>query len=128
MGKGLSGPFLYVFGQHKLPGAATSDLTNSVWTVPVYGNDSGEPGYDKGSAFADRSLTQAWRWNLDYVVDVHDNAMTYWYTPETNYYAKNGASTATAKYVRGGYLTEIRYGQNKDTLSPTTHTPTRSSN
>jgi len=106
----------YVFGQHKLPGAASTDLTNSVWTVPVYGNDSGEPGYDKGSAFADRSLTQAWRWNLDYVVDIHGNAMTYWYTPETNYYAKNGASTATAKYTRGGYLTEIRYGQNKDTL------------
>ncbi|WP_329283228.1 RHS repeat domain-containing protein [Streptomyces sp. NBC_01451] len=106
----------YVFGQHKLPGAATTDRTNSVWTVPVYGNDSGEPGYDKGSAFASRSLTQAWRWNLDYVVDVRGNAMTYWYTPETNYYAQNDASTATAKYTRGGYLTEIRYGQNKDTL------------
>lgn len=106
----------YVFGQHKLPGASSSDLTNSVWTVPVYGNDSGEPGYDKGSTFAGRSLTQAWRWNLDYVVDIHGNAMTYWYTPETNYYAQNGASTATAKYTRGGYLTEIRYGQNKATL------------
>ncbi|MGW1717508.1 polymorphic toxin-type HINT domain-containing protein [Streptomyces sp. NPDC002156] len=106
----------YVFGRHKLPGAATSDLTNSVWTVPVYGNDSGEPGYDKGSAFSGRALTQAWRWNLDYVVDIHGNAMTYWYTPETNYYAQNDASTATATYTRGGYLTEIRYGQNKDTL------------
>uniref|UniRef100_A0AAU2A6N6 RHS repeat-associated core domain-containing protein n=1 Tax=Streptomyces sp. NBC_00093 TaxID=2975649 RepID=A0AAU2A6N6_9ACTN len=106
----------YVFGQHKLPGAASTDLTNSVWTVPVYGNDSGEPGYDKGSTFSGRALTQAWRWNLDYVVDVHDNAMTYWYTPEINNYAQNGASTATAKYTRGGYLTEIRYGQNKDTL------------
>ncbi|WP_330290788.1 RHS repeat domain-containing protein [Streptomyces sp. NBC_00576] len=106
----------YVFGQHKLPGAATTDRTNSVWTVPVYGNDSGEPGYDKGSAFAGRSLTQAWRWNLDYVVDLRGNAMTYWYTPETNYYAQNDAATATAKYTRGGYLTEIRYGQNKDTL------------
>ncbi|MGX9886527.1 RHS repeat-associated core domain-containing protein [Streptomyces sp. NPDC002276] len=106
----------YVFGQNKLPGAGTNDATNSVWTVPVYGDDSGEPGYDQGSAFADRSVTQAWRWNLDYVVDARGNAMTYWYTPETNYYAKNGATTATAKYTRGGYLTKIRYGQNKDTL------------
>ncbi|MFD4524187.1 polymorphic toxin-type HINT domain-containing protein [Streptomyces sp. NPDC058470] len=106
----------YVFGLNKLPGAGTADATNSTWTVPVYGDDSGEPGYDQGSAFADRSVTQAWRWNLDYVVDVHDNAMTYWYTPETNYYAKNGAATATAKVIRGGYLTKILYGQDKDAL------------
>ena len=40
-----------------------------MWTVPVFGDDSGEPGYDQGTAFADRAATQAWRWNLDYVVD-----------------------------------------------------------
>ncbi|UUU31892.1 RHS repeat-associated core domain-containing protein [Streptomyces sp. CA-210063] len=106
----------YTFGLNKLPGAGTDDATDSVWTVPVYGDDSGEPGYDQGSAFADRSVTQAWRWNLDYVVDTHGNAMTYWYTPESNYYAKNDADTATTKYTRGGYLTKILYGQDKDTL------------
>ncbi|MFF2382632.1 RHS repeat-associated core domain-containing protein [Streptomyces sp. NPDC058108] len=106
----------YVFGLNKLPGAGTDDATNSVWTVPVYGDDSGEPGYDQGTAFSDRSTTQAWRWNLDYVVDLHGNAVTYQYTPETNYYAKNGADTATAKYTRGGYLTKIRYGQQKTSL------------
>ncbi|ELP68602.1 hypothetical protein STRTUCAR8_03597 [Streptomyces turgidiscabies Car8] len=105
----------YVFGLDKLPGADTQ-RTNSVWTEPVFGDDSGEPGYDQGSTFAGRSLTQAWRWNLDYVVDLHGNAMSYWYTAETNYYAKNGASTGTAQYTRGGYLTKILYGQNKDTL------------
>ncbi|MFF4309712.1 RHS repeat-associated core domain-containing protein [Streptomyces sp. NPDC001507] len=105
----------YVFGLNKLPGADTQ-RTNSVWTVPVFGNNSGEPGYDQGSAFADRAVTQAWRWNLDYVVDLHGNAMSYWYTTETNYYGKNGASTGTAQYTRGGYLTKIFYGQNKDTL------------
>ncbi|MFJ6393903.1 RHS repeat-associated core domain-containing protein [Streptomyces sp. NPDC091972] len=105
----------YVFGLNKLSGADT-ERTNSVWTVPVFGDDSGEPGYDQGSSFSGRSLTQAWRWNLDYVVDPLGNAMTYWYTAETNYYAKNGATTATTAYTRGGYLSKILYGQNKDTL------------
>ncbi|WP_327174211.1 RHS repeat-associated core domain-containing protein [Streptomyces sp. NBC_01335] len=105
----------YVFGLDKLPGAGT-EHTNSVWTVPVFGDDSGEPGYDKGSTFADRAVTQAWRWNLDYVEDTHDNAMSYWYTKETNSYGKNGASTATAGYTRGGYLNRIQYGQRAASL------------
>ncbi|WP_420037233.1 RHS repeat domain-containing protein [Streptomyces sp. cg28] len=105
----------YVFGLNKLCGAGT-ERTNSVWTAPVYGDDAGEPGYDQGTSFADRSLTQAWRWNLDYVEDPSGNAATYWYTAEVNAYAKNGASTATSEYTRGGYLTKILYGQNKDTL------------
>ncbi|WP_181801408.1 RHS repeat-associated core domain-containing protein [Streptomyces shenzhenensis] len=105
----------YVFGLNKLPGADTQ-RTNSVWTTPVFGDDSGEPGYDQGSSFTDRSLTQAWRWNLDYVVDLHGNAMSYWYTAETNYYPKNGASTANTQYTRGGYLTKILYGQRNTTL------------
>ncbi|WP_406131653.1 polymorphic toxin-type HINT domain-containing protein [Streptomyces sp. NBC_00989] len=105
----------YVFGLNKLPGA-DAQRTNSVWTAPVFGDDSGEPGYDQGSSFADRSLTQAWRWNLDYVVDLHGNAMSYWYTAETNYYPKNGASTANTKYTRGGHLDKILYGQRASTL------------
>ncbi|WP_317880396.1 polymorphic toxin-type HINT domain-containing protein [Streptomyces sp. W16] len=105
----------YVFGLNKLPGADTQ-RTNSVWTVPVFGDDSGEPGYDQGSSFADRSLTQAWRWNLDYAVDLHGNAMSYWYTAETNYYPKNGASTANTQYTRGGHLDKILYGQRASTL------------
>ncbi|MGW1915698.1 RHS repeat-associated core domain-containing protein [Streptomyces sp. NPDC002076] len=105
----------YIFGLNKLPGADTQ-RTNSVWTAPVFGNNSGEPGYDQGSTYADRAVTQAWRWNLDYVVDLHGNAMSYWYTAETNYYGKNGATTGTAQYTRGGYPTKILYGQNKDTL------------
>ncbi|WP_443070994.1 RHS repeat-associated core domain-containing protein [Streptomyces sp. NBC_01476] len=106
----------YVFGLNKLPGAGASDATNSVWTVPVFGDDSGEPGYSSGTSFSGRAKNQAWRWNLDYVVDLHGNAMSYWYTPETNYYAKNGATTGTASYTRGGYLDHILYGQRSDTL------------
>ncbi|MEV7365473.1 polymorphic toxin-type HINT domain-containing protein [Streptomyces sp. NPDC091299] len=102
----------YVFGKSQLPGWTTgAPVTNSTWTVPVFGDDSGEPGYDKGTSFSDRARTQAWRWNLDYVVDPHGNAMSYWYTKETNYYAKNGTTTVNGTvYDRGGYLSRIDYG------------------
>ncbi|MGW3163307.1 RHS repeat domain-containing protein [Streptomyces sp. NPDC001142] len=105
----------YIFGQDKLEGAS-DQRTNSTWTVPVFGDDPGEPGYSKGSTFADRSLPQAWRWNLDYVEDIHGNASTYWYVKESNYYKKNKAQTANASYVRGGYLQEIKYGLRKGAL------------
>ncbi|MFD5319636.1 RHS repeat-associated core domain-containing protein [Streptomyces sp. NPDC127098] len=101
----------YVFGQNELPGAGADQRTNSVWTAPVFGDDSGEPGYDRGNRFADRAVTQAWRWNLDYVEDTHGNVMTYWYVKETNHYNKNDAETANAAYTRGGYLSRIEYGQ-----------------
>ncbi|WP_346342917.1 RHS repeat-associated core domain-containing protein [Streptomyces sp. SID5614] len=107
----------YVFGKNRLPGWTTGKPeTGSTWTVPVFGDDSGEPGYDKGTSFADRSLSQAWRWNLDYVVDPHGNAMTYWYGKETNHYAKNGTTGNGSAYTRGGYLKRIDYGQRSDAL------------
>ncbi|MFI6546307.1 RHS repeat-associated core domain-containing protein [Streptomyces prunicolor] len=108
----------YVFGKNRLPGWATGDaVTNSTWTAPVFGDDSGEPGYDQGTSFSGRALTQAWRWNLDYVVDPHGNAMSYWYTKETNYYAKNGTTTDNGTaYDRGGYLSRIDYGITSSTV------------
>ncbi|GDY80435.1 hypothetical protein SAV31267_099200 [Streptomyces avermitilis] len=106
----------YVFGKHRLPGwsdQGTADddaVTNSVWTVPVFGDDSGEPCY-KSTGFADSSCNQAWRWNLDYVVDTHGNASTYWYSKETNYYSKNADTAVNGTgYTRGGYLNRIDYG------------------
>ncbi|MEG3628644.1 RHS repeat domain-containing protein [Streptomyces poriticola] len=105
----------YVFGLNKLDGAG-AQRTNSTWTAPVFGDDSGEPGYSGGSAFADRALTQAWRWNLDYVEDTHGNAVTYWYTKESNHYKKNKATKADASYTRGGYLNRIEYGLRKGAL------------
>ncbi|MGV9557436.1 RHS repeat domain-containing protein [Streptomyces sp. NPDC003522] len=109
----------YFFGKHRLPNwsdkgtTATTDddpVTNSVWTVPVFGDDPSEPCY-KSTGFADSSCAQAWRWNLDYVVDTHDNASTYWYSKETNYYSKNADTTVNGTgYTRGGYLDRIDYG------------------
>ncbi|MDG9700911.1 RHS repeat-associated core domain-containing protein [Streptomyces sp. DH37] len=101
----------YVFGLNKLDGAGAEDRTNSVWTVPVFGDDSGEPGYTGGTSFSGRDKKQAWRWNLDYIEDTHGNAMSYWYTAEGNNYDKLGDDTTGTGYTRGGYLREIRYGQ-----------------
>ncbi|MEV8536719.1 RHS repeat-associated core domain-containing protein [Streptomyces sp. NPDC051211] len=111
----------YVFGKNRLPGWATGKPeTNSVWTAPVFGDDSGEPGYDAGTTFSARAKTQAWRWNLDYVVDPHGNAMTYWYSKELNSYAKDGTTGNGTEYVRGGYLKRIDYGQRTDAIFSTT--------
>ncbi|WP_198675816.1 RHS repeat-associated core domain-containing protein [Kribbella monticola] len=105
----------YFFGRNVLPGLTSSTPTNSVWTVPVFADKSGEECYK--SDFSTSFCDQGWRWNLDYVVDPHGNAMTMWYAKETNYYAKYGATTATAAYTRGGYLTSIKYGQTAGTLA-----------
>ncbi|MEU7052553.1 RHS repeat-associated core domain-containing protein [Streptomyces eurythermus] len=101
----------YVFGLNKLDGASTDDRTNSVWTVPVFGDDQGEPGFSAGESFTARAKNQAWRWNLDYIEDTHGNASSYWYTTEHNNYDKLGDDTTGTDYIRGGYLKEIRYGQ-----------------
>ena len=72
----------------------------------MYGNDPGEPC--NAGTFAASSCMQAWRWNLDYVVDVHGNAEALYYTAETNKYAKGGSGATT--YQRGGALSKIEYG------------------
>ncbi|MFC4500640.1 MULTISPECIES: RHS repeat domain-containing protein [Streptomyces] len=115
----------YFFGKHRLPGwsdkgtTSTADddpVTNSVWTVPVFGDDSGEPCY-KSTGFGDSFCNQAWRWNLDYVVDTHNNASSYWYSRETNYYSKNADTTVNGTgYTRGGYLDRIDYGLRNDVI------------
>lgn len=106
----------YVFGLNKLDGAGSDDRTQSVWTVPVFGDDEGEPGYSSGDSFSARHKKQAWRWNLDYVEDTHGNAESYWYTAEHNNYDMLGDDNTGTDYVRGGYLKEIRYGQRAGAL------------
>ncbi|MCX4919894.1 RHS repeat-associated core domain-containing protein [Streptomyces sp. NBC_00687] len=110
----------YYFGKHRLPGwsdhgsAADDPVTNSTWAVPVFGDDAGEPCH--GSTFAGSGCDQAWKWNLDYVVDTHNNAMSYWYGRERNNYAKNGVDSPATSYVRGGYLKNINYGLRSTSL------------
>ncbi|MFV2116385.1 RHS repeat-associated core domain-containing protein [Micromonospora sp. LOL_025] len=102
----------YWFGRHQLPGWSSGrPTTNSVLTVPVFGNNPGEPCYQSTFAASDcGGKRQAWRWNLDYVQDVHGNTMSFWWTKETNYYAKNKVSTTPVVYDRAAYLTRIDYG------------------
>ncbi|SDY69880.1 RHS repeat-associated core domain-containing protein [Micromonospora pattaloongensis] len=82
--------------------------SNAVWNVGVAGNHSGETC--RKDKFADSFCKQAWRWNLDHVVDQHGNTMSYQYERETNKYAKAGSTDTLAEYDRGGYLTRISYG------------------
>lgn len=114
----------YFFGRHQLPGwsnngtAKDDPVTNSVWTVPVFGNQAGEPCYN--ASFANGWCQQAWRWQLDYVVDRRGNAMAYYWNKETNNYGRNvsdttGKSTVTP-YDRGGYLDRIEYGLRADSV------------
>ncbi|WP_345764778.1 RHS repeat domain-containing protein [Diaminobutyricibacter sp. McL0608] len=104
----------YFFGKNQLPGwVSGKPTTNSTWTVPVFGNDAGEPCH--ASTFAASSGLQAWRWNLDFVLDTHGNAESFYYNAQTNIYSKN-KTTATA-YTRGGELEHIDYGFTSTTTS-----------
>ncbi|MCG5465869.1 ricin-type beta-trefoil lectin domain protein [Micromonospora sp. MED01] len=111
----------YHFGRNRLPGwsdrgsAADDPVTNSVLTVPVYSNHANEPCYKAGN-WAGSVCTEAWRWSLDYVEDIHGNAMSLWWERETNHYARNFNFKDPVSYDRGGYLTRIDYGQRKDNL------------
>ncbi|GHF50698.1 hypothetical protein GCM10010218_35310 [Streptomyces mashuensis] len=96
----------YYFGKGKRF-AQDPENTRSAWTTAVYGDDKGEPCH--ADAFKDSRCQQAWRWNLDYVVDVHGNSMTYFWDTEKNRYGANRDDTSVS-YDRGGYLKRVEYG------------------
>ncbi|MDP9792701.1 RHS repeat-associated protein [Catenuloplanes nepalensis] len=98
----------YYFGLAALPGQSAA--TNSAWTVPVYGNHANEPCRADSKVFKDSVCDQAWRWNLDYVVDTRGNTLSYWYDQEKNQYATRATDTENVDYVRGGTLARIDYG------------------
>ncbi|MFY1678345.1 ricin-type beta-trefoil lectin domain protein [Streptomyces sp. WMMC905] len=114
----------YHFGRNRLPGWKDGEAeTGSVFTVPVAGNHDGEPCHKAGD-FAGSFCDQAWKWNLDYVVDPNGNAMTLWWTAETNRYAQNWQFKKPVTYERGGWLRHIDYGLRSDSLY-TTAAPAR---
>jgi len=108
----------YYFGYNRLPNWAAGDpVTNSTWNVPVYGNDAGEPCH--ADTFAASWCQQAWQWNLDYAVDVHGNAVGYFYTKEINDYARDLTASDETAYDRGGVLDHIEYGLLDSTVNTT---------
>ncbi|WP_265868013.1 ricin-type beta-trefoil lectin domain protein [Streptomyces sp. SKN60] len=117
----------YHFGKNKLPGwsdhgtADDDPTTDSVLTVPVYGNHAGEDCYQGPTTddWKNSYCTQGWRWGLDYVEDVHGNAMSFWWKKDQNYYARNFNFQSPVAYDRDGWLDHIDYGQRKNSLFST---------
>ncbi|WP_212831709.1 RHS repeat-associated core domain-containing protein [Catellatospora sp. TT07R-123] len=88
------------------------DKAATTLTVPVSGNHTGEPCH--AAAFIDSFCTQAWRWNLDHVVDTRGNTMSYTWTKESGKYARNLKETDVVSYDRAAYLNRIDYGTRAD--------------
>ncbi|MFK4087575.1 RHS repeat domain-containing protein [Kribbella sp. NPDC020789] len=100
----------YYFGLNRLPGwVSGKEETKSAFTVPVYGNNSGEQC--NKTAFADSWCQQAYEWNLDYVVDPNGNTMSLFYNTEIDRYARNLTKASVSTYVRAGNIKRIEYGQ-----------------
>lgn len=105
----------YYFGRNTVTGwTSGKETTDSVLTVPVAGNQVGEPCYH--AAFKDSFCQQAWRWNLDFVVDPQNNVMSLWWDRQGNYYAKNSKYSSPAYYHRASTLDRIEYGQRMSTF------------
>ncbi|WP_327254633.1 polymorphic toxin-type HINT domain-containing protein [Streptomyces sp. NBC_01244] len=106
----------YYFGSNRLPGGdGTDPEAKSVSTVPVYFN-SGQDKCLGADTPANGTWQQlGWQWNLDYVVDPHQNLVSYRYEQEDNFYGRgggqNGGTGTNTKYQRGSYPTWIGYGQ-----------------
>jgi RHS repeat-associated protein len=100
----------YYYGLNQLPGWSSKDqATDSVDTEPVFSAHSADPCYSS-SGFGSSACTMAYRWNLDYVTDLHGNAMAYYYDQSTNAYAEYGHTSSAMSYVRDSYLDHIDYG------------------
>ncbi|MEU0560775.1 polymorphic toxin-type HINT domain-containing protein [Dactylosporangium sp. NPDC006015] len=107
----------YYLGYNRLPGWSGGETTQSTFTLPVYGNHPGEACYQ--SSFQNSACRQGYKWNVDYVVDVNGNTMSYFYDPETNKYARYGEANSPDWYTRGGNLKRIEYGQRSNAVTST---------
>ena len=95
--------YMFGYGQDAVGGGAT----NSVASVPVYGDDTGEPRCG-GTAQADYCV-QGYRWMLDRIIDPNENGSAYYYTREQNRYARAGNPSLSTDYTAAIYPKEIRY-------------------
>ncbi|MFJ3927541.1 polymorphic toxin-type HINT domain-containing protein [Streptomyces sp. NPDC090022] len=106
----------YYFGANRLPGGdGTDPEAKSVSTVPVYFNSGRDKCLGADTPANGSWVQMGWQWNLDYVVDRHQNLVSYRYEQEGNHYARgggqnNGNGTVTA-YQRASHPTWIGYGQ-----------------
>ncbi|MFF5230211.1 RHS repeat-associated core domain-containing protein [Dactylosporangium sp. NPDC000521] len=99
----------YFFGLNKLPGFASGNPeTNSAWTQRVYSPRTSDPCYN-AAGFSSSHCDMAWKWNLDYIVDTHHNAVAFYYGKELNRYGANKGTTGV-QFVRGGWLDHVDYG------------------
>ncbi|MFC9692915.1 RHS repeat-associated core domain-containing protein [Kribbella sp. NPDC056951] len=110
----------YYFGSNAI--VSGTDRTDSVNTVPVFGNQIGEPC--RAATFAKSFCQQAWRWNLDRVIDVNGNLMRYRYIKENNNYGRNNNEGAS-QYQRASYPWFIDYGKVTGSTETTTVAPAR---
>ncbi|NJP43383.1 RHS repeat-associated core domain-containing protein [Streptomyces sp. PRB2-1] len=85
----------YYFGYHE----------DSNLTVPVVGNNSGEPCHDSGQSLC----RQTYRWNLDQIRDPDENDTRLYWTKETNSY-KRFSNGDVETYDRGSYPSRVEYG------------------
>lgn len=108
----------YYYGLDEVGGGHAD--TNSVSTVPVFGNHPKEPCH--ADSFADSRCgagkQQAWRWGLDKVVDVHGSTMVVNWKQETNYYAVYKKTKTPKQYDRHAYPVSIEYGMRSDLTKP----------
>jgi len=87
--------------------------TKSTLTVPVVGNDPGEPCYttntDGTLNLTASRCQQAYTWYLDKVTDAVGNQAVYSYAQEHNYYASLNDAEDPVQYDTAGLLDHIDY-------------------
>ncbi|WP_369182975.1 polymorphic toxin-type HINT domain-containing protein [Streptomyces sp. Y1] len=106
----------YYFGANHLPGGDGSDqASNSVSTVPIYWPGGQDPCLKDGSPATNSWSQMGWQWSLDYVVDPHQNLISYRYEQEQNYYVQGGGQNngtgPRTQYQRASYPVWVGYGQ-----------------
>ncbi|MFB9390392.1 RHS repeat-associated core domain-containing protein [Streptomyces coeruleoprunus] len=86
----------------------TQSATNSVLTVPVVSNDSGEPCWT--GSIVTSVCTMGWRWGLDRTVDPSEVETSYFYDKEKNWYRSTVGTDQAREYDAASYLKRVEYG------------------